>query len=215
MPTLPRRIINPQLGRPARSYRLKGESGAVLLMLLVMVTLIGLLAGMAGSTWSSLVQQSKEADLLWKGSQIRKAIGSYYETAHAKGAPRGYPRDLEVLVRDPRFTSVKRHLRQPYLDPMTKEIWEPIPAPGGGIMGVRSLSEKTPFKQDGFREENKDFAGRQKYSEWQFIYKPQKKAGAKKTGPLSESLVPRKPGEVRPPTSPMGTSPFQKEESQP
>ncbi len=55
---------------------LKGESGVTLVLVLVLMTILGLSAGIAGSTWSSLTRRAREADLLWKGGQIRAAIGS-------------------------------------------------------------------------------------------------------------------------------------------
>ena len=160
--------------------RLRGDSdqrGAVLLMLLVTVTLLGLLAGIAGTSWQTIVQRGREADLLWKGSQIRQAIDSYYNTSQTQGkgaALKAFPGQLEDLLQDPRFLEVKRHLRRLYLDPMTGGEWELIRAPGGGIMGVCSTSVKKPFRQDGFSDENKSFAGQQSYRNWKFIYTPAK-----------------------------------------
>ncbi len=56
----------------------KNQQGAALLMVLVAVSLFGLMAGIAGSSWKTIVQRSREADLLFKGNQIREAIGTYY-----------------------------------------------------------------------------------------------------------------------------------------
>lgn len=157
------------------------QRGAILLVVLVAVTILGLSLGIAGSTWTSTVQQSKEKDLLWKGDQIRRAIGSYYETQHAPGTPRTFPQSVNDLLSDNRTMQTRRHLRKPYLDPMTGEDWDWIMAPEGGIKGVRSTSEKRPFKKDGFSEENKNFVGMWRYRDWEFIYQP-KKVAVKKTG---------------------------------
>lgn len=155
------------------------QRGGVLLFLLVAVTVLGLSAGIAGSTWTSIVQRAKEADLLWKGNQIRMAIGKFYETAGAPGTPLVYPQSVEDLLQDNRTLTTRRHLRQPYIDPMTGEDWEWIKAPEGGFKGVRSTSKKTPFKKDGFSEENKTFAGMYQYLDWEFIYLPKKKVTPK------------------------------------
>lgn len=163
------------------------QRGAILLFLLVSVTVLGLSAGIAGSTWSSTVQRAKEQDLLWKGNQIRKAIGSYYETKGAPGTPLLFPQSVNDLLQDNRSLNTRRHLRQPYLDPMTGEDWEWIKAPEGGIKGVRSTSKKKPFKMDGFSEENKTFAGMWQYRDWEFIYQPKKKVAAKT--PATKSTV--------------------------
>jgi len=145
-------------------------------MLLVVITLMGLALGIAGSSWSTLTQRAKEEDLLWKGNQIRKAIGDYYTTAKVGGKTVStFPENLEALTLDPRMLETTRYLRKIYIDPMTGEDWQTIPAPGGGIMGVYSASNKKPFKQNDFIDENKGFVGKQTYREWQFIYTPQTK----------------------------------------
>ncbi|MDX2478710.1 MAG: type II secretion system protein [Desulfuromusa sp.] len=171
--------------------QLNNQRGAVLLMVLVSVTLLGLLSGIAGSSWQTIVQRAKEADLLWKGNQIRQAIGSYYTTSRAQGAaPKAFPSELDSLLKDPRFLETKRHLRRLYPDPMTGEDWGLIMAPGGRIIGVKSSSDKEPFKQDDFAAENKSFAGQQRYSDWQFIYQPEKKAQAENSPPTDSNPSP-------------------------
>ena len=169
--------------------QLTNQDGAVLLMVLISVTLLGLLAGIAGSSWKTIVQQAKEADLLWKGNQLRRAIGSYYHTSLSQSAaPKALPSLLEHLVQDPRSLETKHHLRRLYSDPMTGEDWEIIKDPSGRIMGVRSSSDNVPFKQNNFLEENKNFAGQQSYRGWQFIYQPEKKLAVKIT-PLVNNKV--------------------------
>lgn len=145
-------------------------------MVLVSVALLGLLAGIAGSSWQTIVQREKEADLLWKGSQIRRAIDSYYKAPQGQSTtPRVLPSALDQLIRDSRFLEARRHLRRLYPDPMTGKDWEIIKDPVGRIMGVRSSSTKVPFKQDGFAKENKSFAGKRSYHDWQFVYKSKKR----------------------------------------
>ena len=152
---------------------LQNQRGAVLLMALLSVTLIGLLAGIAGSSWQTLMQRNKETELLWKGNQIRQAIKSYYQFSTSNGVPlQQYPPALDDLLQDPRSLEITRHLRHLYLDPMNSEDWELIPAPGGGVMGVKSTVDEVPFKQSGFSEENKSFVGKQSYHAWQFTYTP-------------------------------------------
>lgn len=153
--------------------QLTNQQGAVLLMLLVSVTLLGLLAGIAGTSWQTIVQRGKEADLLWKGNQIRLAIGSYYNMSQDQGnTPKSFPSELAHLVKDPRSLETKHHLRKLFPDPMTGRDWVLIKDPSGRIKGVRSASDKEPFQKDGFAEENKGFTGRQSYQGWQFIYQP-------------------------------------------
>lgn len=149
---------------------LSNRRGVALLAVLVAATLFGLVAGIAGSTWQTVRQQAREADLLWKGGQIRKAIKNYYALSHGQGTQKVYPSSLESLVRDPRFIETRRHLRRLYRDPMTGADWVLIKGPDGRIKGVRSSSRLTPFKQDGFSAENGALAGKQSYQEWLFVY---------------------------------------------
>ena len=174
------------------------QRGAVLLLVLVAVTVLGLSAGIAGSTWTSIMQRAKEQDLLWKGGQIRQAIGSYYESQGAPGTPLAYPQSVNDLLQDNRSLKARRHLRQPYADPMTGEDWEWIKAPQGGIRGVRSTSQKQPFKVDGFSEENKKFAGMWQYRDGEFVYEPKKKAAP---------ATPQQPGAQQLGTQQLGTPP--------
>ncbi|WP_321372476.1 type II secretion system protein [uncultured Desulfuromusa sp.] len=149
------------------------QKGAVLLMVLVAVTILGLTAGIAGSSWKTITQRAKEQELLWRGGQIRKAIASYYKTGHAGQQPT-LPSSLDDLLRDPRSLSVVRHLRKKYLDPMTGKDWVVVKDPSGRIQGVHSSSPEEPFKQDNFQEENKSFTGKSSYAQWQFLFTPNK-----------------------------------------
>lgn len=166
----------------------RSQSGISLVLVLVMMAILGLSAGVAGTSWSTLVRRAREADLLWKGAQIRSAIGSYYRSSHGQGAPNIYPSKLEYLLKDPRFLQTKRHLRRLYPDPMTGEDWVLIKDQGGRIKGVRSAYEEEPFKQGNFSEENKDFEGRMLYSEWEFVYTP--KTTKKKAQPANPGALP-------------------------
>jgi len=155
---------------------LDNHTGAILLMLLVSIALMGLMAGIAGSSWQTIVQRAKETDLLWKGGQIRHAIGSYYQTSSSgNAAPLTFPTELNHLLKDPRYLETHRHLRKLYPDPLTGEDWQIIKDKKGRIIGVSSSSDKSPFKQDGFAEKNKNFAMQENYQGWQFIYQPKNK----------------------------------------
>lgn len=149
------------------------QRGAVLLMLLVMIVVMGLAAGMAGQSWRSTMQKAREAELLWRGQQFQQAIASYYSVKH--GPQNMLPSKLEHLLRDPRFPGITRHLRKLYEDPMTGEDWELIKDPAEKILGVRSTSELEPFKQDGFPKALDKLKGKASYSEWEFVFVPPKK----------------------------------------
>lgn len=165
---------------------LGSERGVTFVVVLVMVVILGLSAGIAGSTWRTIVQRAKEEELLFRGDQYRRAIESYYRVAHA-GAQGMYPRSLDDLVKDPRSLQTLRHIRKLYEDPIGGGEWEiireggtvsgTVQASGGtaGIIGVRSRSALEPFKKDGFSRVYDDFKEAEQYSDWQFVYRPDKK----------------------------------------
>lgn len=153
---------------------MSNQRGVTLIVVLVMIVLVGLSAGLAGQSWRSLVQREREAELLWRGDQYRKAIESYYAYMGQGGGSQAYPRQLEDLLRDPRSPATMRHLRRLYPDPMTGEPFQVLKDPGGRLNGVRSNSEDKPFQQDGFPIEYEDFTDAESYSAWEFRYTPPK-----------------------------------------
>lgn len=157
-----------------------GQHGAVLIMLLAMIVILGLAAGMAGQTWSSVMQREREAELLWRGQQYRQAIASYYQERQA------FPTTLEHLLKDPFSAGVVRHLRKLYEDPLTGDPWEPIIDPQKRIIGVRSISTLEPFQKDGFPEGLDKFVGKKSYREWEFVFTPPK---GEQTTPKATSIT--------------------------
>jgi len=165
---------------PCRPLKIIADQrGISLLLILIMVAVIGLSAAVAGSTWQTIMQRSRESELLFRGDQYRRAIKSYVN-AKQGGQTGQYPMELEHLLKDPRFPDNKKHIRQLYRDPMTGDEFEPIRAGGatiGPIRGVRSTSKKKPFKQDGFAKEYEKFKDAETYQDWEFVYEPPKPAG--------------------------------------
>lgn len=148
------------------------QDGFTYLAALFLVALMGAMLAATGMLWSKAQQRDKERELLLIGGQFREAIGQYYE--HSPGALKKYPDKLESLLQDERQLATRRYLRKLFVDPMTRtNKWGLVPAPGGGIMGVYSLSKDEPIKNGNFKEVNRNFAGKTKYSEWQFIYLPE------------------------------------------
>jgi type II secretory pathway pseudopilin PulG len=158
---------SPEIGlRPRTS-----ESGYTLLSLLLAVAIIGFGLAGAGELWSRAEQRERERELLFAGNQIRSAIAQYY--VRTPGRVKRYPRRLEDLLLDDRYPNVTRHLRRLYNDPMTGQpAWGLVEAPGGGIMGVYSLSRAAPLKRGGFDRENKDFESAWRYDQWRFVFNP-------------------------------------------
>ncbi|HAD05469.1 MAG: hypothetical protein A2091_03175 [Desulfuromonadales bacterium GWD2_61_12] len=161
---------------------LRNQRGISLIMVLVAVVIIGIMLSVAGQTWTTVMQQAREEELLFRGDQYRRAIASYYNAKH--GGKGTYPASIEVLLKDPRTPNPQRHLRQPYKDPFTGEDFDLISAGGqvsgsigaaqpvSGFRGVKSRSPLKPFKQDGFPPEYEKFAGAASYSFWEFVYEP-------------------------------------------
>lgn len=142
--------------------------GFTYLSILVIVFLMGVGLALTGEVWHTSAVREREAELLHVGNEYRKAIERYY-----LAGPRQYPRRLEDLLKDPRQAGTIRHLRRLYRDPLTAaDEWGLIRGPDGGIAGVHSLSTERPLKSGGFAVRDKAFEGKQKYSDWQFVYMP-------------------------------------------
>jgi type II secretory pathway pseudopilin PulG len=152
------------------------------MVILVMLVIMGLSMGIAGSTWKTVMQRAREQELLFRGDQYRRAIKSYTEVRHG-GSSGQLPSKLEDLLKDPRFPGTKRHIRKLFKDPMNGEEFVIIKDPrfGGRIKGVHSSSAEEPFKTDGFAEENEKFANASSYQDWLFVFEPPVPTGAKKT----------------------------------
>ncbi len=135
------------------------------------VAIAGLLLAVTSEVSSHSRQREKEKELLYVGDQFREAIALYYQ--RTPGAVKRYPEKLEDLLEDKRYLSMQRYLRKIHADPMTgKSQWGMIAAPGGGIMGVHSLSDQRPIKSANFDTTDQSFAGGQRYSDWNFLYDP-------------------------------------------
>lgn len=163
------------MGRRQAAGQTRSQTGFTYLAILFAVTFLGIGLVAVSEVWTTASQRDKEEELLQVGEELRDAIGRYYNTSPA-GNNR-YPASLEDLLKDNRFATVRRHIRQIYRDPMTnKRQWGVILSPSGGIMGVHSLSDGAPIKVAGFASDHDDFVGKGKYAEWLFVFVPQRMA---------------------------------------
>jgi len=111
------------------------------LLLLLAVTGAGLAA--LGQGWSLQAQRGREAELRFRGEQIRDAIARY----HAAQVPAQWPPSLQALLEDRREGlpgGPRHHLRRLWPDPFTGSadwVLVPAPAPAVGIAGVHSRSD--------------------------------------------------------------------------
>jgi len=150
----------------ARAFR-PSERGVVLLTVLVFILVSTLAASAMVVRYDTERRRDKELELLFVGSQYRKAIASYYNTIPPRGG-RSLPPSLDALLSDQRFPTPVHHLRRLYKDPMTgQQDWETVSV-SGGIVGVRSRSEQTPLKQSGFHKPFESFEGKDRYADWLF-----------------------------------------------
>ena len=148
---------------------LRHQRGFSYAVLLIAVIVIALAAEVAVQTTAQVMKREREAELLYRGDQYRRAIKSYYESS--VGIKR-YPPSLEDLLIDPRSVG-RRHIRQLYPDPMDRKgkgEWTLIRATDGGIKGVASTSGDKPLKQANFPPGMEGFTGAATYAAWVFEY---------------------------------------------
>jgi type II secretory pathway pseudopilin PulG len=153
----------------------KPQDGFTLLGLLFLVAGLGVAMAALGTMWHSVAQREKERDLLFVGDQYRRAIESFWTVPLPVGTPRRLPKNFAELLVDPRFPQTVRHLRRVYRDPMTANgEWGLLNGPDGGIAGVFSLSEGTPFKRKNFPLAYAQFEAAQSYRDWVFRFDVEK-----------------------------------------
>jgi type II secretory pathway pseudopilin PulG len=154
-----------QAGDSARAQR-----GVTYIGLLIAVAMIGTAAAASALLWSTASRRDREAELLFVGAQFAQAIASYRDQAPA-GQPQQFPRRLDDLLDDRRWPVTRRHLRRIWVDPITgRADWGLVAAPGGGFIGVHSLSAATPLKRANFGRGFEDFANAASYRDWVFGY---------------------------------------------
>ena len=143
--------------------------GVLILVAVMSVALLG-----AGRYWSTIAKREREAELLYRGDQIRNAIAAYYNNPPG-GQSKTYPRQFSDLLKDPRYPNLKRYLRKWYPDPMTHDgDWVYVLDASKRIKGVHSASQGEPLKVGNFSQEDKGFETAKTYEDWTFIYVPGK-----------------------------------------
>jgi len=167
---------------------IRSSAGFTYIAALVMVMITGIMLSQAAVVWKTAMQREREAELIFRGTQIRDAMRRWYKltpgpnglvaapgmsgavpTVIPAGSPS--PHELKDLLLDPRSGGKVRYLRKLYLDPMTGKEWGLIKDASQRIIGVASTSEAEPIKKGNFPFDldPADFEGKKKYSEWQFI----------------------------------------------
>ncbi|HEU0265478.1 MAG TPA: type II secretion system protein [Geobacterales bacterium] len=153
------------------SPRHSQQGGFTYLAVLMLVLVMAIMLSMAGESWQNTMRREREAELLFRGKQMKDALTRWHNpNLNAGGQPRTKLTDLKFLLSDPRTAGTARHLRRLYTDPITGEEWQTIMSPTWGIIGVKSSSDAEPLKQGGFPSEFAAFEGKKKYSEWEFRF---------------------------------------------
>ncbi len=148
---------------------LSSDKGFTLLAALFILMIMGIMLGKIGESWSMIMRQDREEELLFRGKQIRTAIERFNNNDAKFGKGIGGVKGLDSLMKDYRTLETHRYLRKEWKDPITGKEWQFIKDPAKGITGVVSTSDQEPLKKANFPTEFKDFEGKDKYSKWQFV----------------------------------------------
>ena len=157
------------------SSRIPGFSpGFTYIGLLILVALMSIFLAATGLVWHMETRREKERELLFAGGQIRRAIAAYYEYSPGE---KKFPATFDDLLLDRRYPATRRHLRRLYADPVAGDTnWGLVKGPAGEVFGVFSRSSETPIKQANFGSRDAGFEGKQRYSDWKFVYLPEEAA---------------------------------------
>jgi type II secretory pathway pseudopilin PulG len=145
------------------------QQGFSYLGVLILVAWMGVTLLATAEISATATRREREQELLAQGHQFRQAIARYYETLTTAGQHE-YPASLDDLLQDTRSPGVRRYLRKVFTDPMTaKPEWGLVKV-AGRIVGVHSLSNQKPIKQDGFEPEDAALRHQSRYAQWVFTY---------------------------------------------
>lgn len=126
--------------------RITAQRGFTYVLLLFSVALMG--AGLAGlgTQWQVAAQREREAELLFRGLQIRDALQRFNALTPAGARP--LPLALDELLVDRRGLEPRFHLRRLYADPFSGQAdWALLRDAAGGIVGVHSRSQRPALRQ--------------------------------------------------------------------
>jgi type II secretory pathway pseudopilin PulG len=152
---------------------MNGERGFTYPAVLLLVLVISVALTGVHQQWQTIVKRDREKELLFRGTQILEAINDYCRAGSKETCQ--YPGRFEDLLKDPRFPSVRRHLRKLYKDPMTQDgQWGIVYDGRGNIKGVFSKSDGSPLKTGDFPDVLKSFENKTHYYEWKFVHNPRK-----------------------------------------
>ena len=162
------------------------QRGFTYIGVLFVVMAFGLGLASVAMVWHTSLRRDKETELLFVGKQYRQAIASYYASGQ-----REFPARLEDLLLDPRFPSVKRHLRRLYPDPLTGTTEWGLVKHGERIVGIYSLAPGAPLKEVSTGSADDPPLEGSSYSDWKFVVDPLTQGqGAVPPGMPGQAAVP-------------------------
>ena len=127
------------------------QRGFSYVLLLFMIVLAGAAMAALGQQWQLQAQRQREAELLFRGLQLRDAL-LRYAAATPAGQPR-WPRSLDELLRDSRGERPQHHLRRLWPDPFTgRADWVLLRDQRGGITGLHSADQRPALRRHGLPE---------------------------------------------------------------
>jgi type II secretory pathway pseudopilin PulG len=136
----------------------QGQRGFTYILLLWWVAISGVLLAALGQQWLMESRRQKEAEFVFRGTEIGRALGSFQDATPAGMA--SMPSSLAELLEDKRGPKPLRHLRQLWVDPITGKPWQVDREAGAGrIVGIRGVSKAKPVKPP---------EGVERYSDWHF-----------------------------------------------
>ena len=120
------------------------QKGFTYLMLLWWVAISGVMLIAVSRSWTMDARRQREAELIFRGEQIKQALQSYYDASPTE--PKTLPANWQDLLEDRRGPKLLRHLRRLYKDPVTFDGDWGVIKQGAFIKGVYSLSPLKPVK---------------------------------------------------------------------
>jgi type II secretory pathway pseudopilin PulG len=156
-------------GKLAALVRSNSSGGFVMLILLMTIVLVSITSTRIMLNASHEVQREQEAELIFRGEAIAKAIRAY------KGSTGNYPLNLEDLL------SIRpRIIRKLYKDPMTiadcnhKGDWDLILyAHNWGVENVKGYSQSSMpivgVRSSCKKDSKKIYQGKDLLSDWLFV----------------------------------------------
>lgn len=122
-----------------RANQRSRQGGFTFLWVLFTIAILGIGLTVVSEVAATTRRRQKQVELDWAGAQMVQAIGSYYQATPS--AQKAYPRHLDDLLEDHRYTQVRRHLREIYRNPFTgRADWQLVSSNDGGIRGVRAVA---------------------------------------------------------------------------